>query len=358
MTSDIIVVVVPAFDPPPGLVPLVREMLATGVQEVVVVDDGSGPGHRSTFEELARRPDVTVLRHDTNRGKGAALRTATELLIARPDVVGMVTADADGQHTPTDVWAVVGRLRQLLRRPGEAAVLGSRDFGAPGIPRRSKLGNRITTAVVGALYGRSLPDTQTGLRGFSREVFGDLLAVPGDRYQYEMRVLLRLLRRRMHIDEVPIATVYTADNSTSHFRPIRDSAIIYGAILREGGAFALTSLMGAAVDIGVFALVMDVAFGGVPTPTSVLVAAVVARVLSTVANYTANRHLVFGSTRPVTRSGSRYYALAVGLLGASWALTTVMAQALDGHVVWAKILVDSSLFVVSYLVQKRWVFDR
>lgn len=360
MNTGIVPIVIPALNPPPGLVSLVQHLIALGAEEVVVVDDGSSLPHKEAFAELRRTPGVTVLNHAVNQGKGAALRSATLLLKERADVVGMVTADADGQHLPTDIMAVVGALREQTTGAAGSplAILGSRCFTGPGVPLRSRFGNRMTTAVIAALYGRGVPDTQTGLRGFTRSVFDDLLAVPGDRYQYEMRVLLRLLRSGVPVAEMPIQTVYTdSENSTSHFRPVRDSAVIYGVILREGGAFGLASLVGAVIDLAIFALIMDVAFGGTATSTAVLVATVGARVVSTLTNYWANRRLVFRSRRAVSTSVPRYYVLAIGLLAGSWLLTTVLADVLNGHVVWAKMLVDSGLFVVSYIVQKRWVFD-
>lgn len=353
-------VVIPAFNPPPGLPQRVQAILRAGAEEVVVVDDGSAPEHAETWAQLSQSPQVTVLSHPVNQGKGAALRTATKFLMHRGDAAGMVTADADGQHSADDVASVLSVLGDHIeseRHGGRVGVIGARNFDVAGVPFRSRLGNRATTTVIRGLYGRSMPDTQTGLRGFGRDLFSELLSVPGDRYDYEMRVLLRLLKNHVDVTEVPISTLYTdEENSSSHFRPIRDSAVIYGAIFKEGGAFAIASLLGAAVDIAVFTLVIDAAFGGASTSSSVLVSTVLARIVSTMANYAANRRLVFDSRTSVLRSGPRYYGLAAGLLTASWLLTTALAQALGGHVVWAKVIVDSGLFAVSYVVQKRWVF--
>lgn len=355
MSRDV-VVLIPSYEPSHHLPDVVAGVVAEGLARVLVVDDGSGRDYAEVFAAAARA-GAEVLSHEVNRGKGAALRTGlAHVLEHAPDVVGVVTADADGQHTPRDIRAVAD---ELLAAGGASrlCVLGVRDFGLPSIPLRSRVGNRITSGVVRLLFGRHLPDTQTGLRGLSADLLPELLEVSGDRFDHEMRALMHLLASRATIVTVPIETVYEGgENLTSHFRPLRDSAIIYGAILRQLGAFVLTSLLGFAVDIAVFVLVMDLVFDGHPTIRAVGVATVVARVVSALTNYAANHLVVFRSTARVHVAMGRYAALAVTLLLASWLLTTGLSHLLGHHVVWAKLIVDSCLFLASYLVQRRWVF--
>lgn len=349
------VVVIPAYEPSHHLPEVVAAVVARGLTEVLVVDDGSGEGYAEVFAEAAGA-GARVLRHEVNRGKGAALRTALAHVLEHAPGSGVVTADADGQHLPDDIVRVAEELEGRAGQP-RVCVLGERDFDLPSIPLRSRVGNKITTGIVGALFGRRLPDTQTGLRGLSADLVPELLEVPGDRFDHEMRALMHLLASRAEIVAVPVETVYEGgENLTSHFRPLRDSAIIYGAILRQLGGFVLTSLLGFAVDIGVFVLVMDLAFGGHPTLRAVGVATVVARLVSALVNYAANHLVVFRSRARVHVAVGRYAALACGLLLASWLLTTGLSHLLAHHVVWAKLVVDSCLFVVSYLVQRRWVF--
>lgn len=352
--------VVPAYEPSPRLVGLVDDLLTQGFATILVVDDGSGPAYEEVFAQVADRSGVTVLRHPANRGKGASLRTAMATVLeaghAGDHVVGAVTVDADGQHLPADVRRVADALIDRGHEP-RVAVLGERDFDLPDIPARSRFGNKVTTGIVRAIFGRRLPDTQTGLRAVTTDLLPELLEVPGDRFDHEMRALMHLLSSRATILSVPISTVYEGGvNDTSHFRPLRDSAIIYGAILKQVGLFALSSGAGFLVDIGVFVLVMDLAFGGTPTLMAVGVSTLVARVVSALANYAINHALVFASRERVHRAVGRYAALATGILGASWLLTTGLSHLLGHHVVWAKMLVDSGLFAVSYLVQKHWVF--
>lgn len=355
---DGIVVIIPSLHPSEHLLETVRAVRAEGLHSVVVVDDGSGPDYAHHFAAVDALDGCTVLRHPVNRGKGAALKTAFAHCLEDDAMRGVVTADADGQHRPEDVLAVATAVAgHLVERDEHVCVLGARDFDLPDLPARSRLGNRLTTGVVQALFGQSFPDTQTGLRGFSRDLLDDLLEVRGTRFEYEMNVLMHLLTYHVPIHQVPIETVYhDVDNSQSHFRPVRDSALVYGGILRQFVRFALSSGLGAVVDLLAFVAIIDGAFSGSAELTAVAVATVGARTVSALTNYLVNRHLVFDARRPVRQSLPRYVGLAVLVLGLSALATSGLGQFWGGHVVWAKVVVDTILFVLSYLVQKRWVF--
>src|SRR4051794_38578704 len=154
-------VVIPAYRPSSGLVDLVRNLRRQSQRAIVIVDDGSGPDYPETFARASAFPNVTLLRHAVNLGKGAALKTAfNHILCSMPDVIGVVTADADGQHHPDDIERIAGA---LLARP-DALVLGARAFDGD-VPLRSKIGNLATRGLMHALLGQKLRDTQTGLRG-------------------------------------------------------------------------------------------------------------------------------------------------------------------------------------------------
>ena len=178
------------------------------MKRIVVVDDGSGMEYREIFDQLSKRLDCTVLRHEVNQGKGRALKTAFAWcghLSGSVDVV--VTADSDGQHAAHDVIRVAGRTLDRIAMRQPAVVLGVRTFDGEDVPGRSRLGNKATSAVVRA-SGRQLSDTQTGLRGFPTDLAVRSSHVVGERFDYEMNVLLWLLGTRAPIDEVPIDTIY------------------------------------------------------------------------------------------------------------------------------------------------------
>ncbi len=190
---------------------------------MVVVDDGSS----AALDAFARLPkSVTLLRHERNRGKGRAIKTALAWLAAnRPDIREAVFVDGDGQHRIDDVRAVAARAHER-----DAVTFGVRDFGGKGVPFRSWWGNRWTAWEVRLAFGYRLADTQTGLRAIPSRLFASLLAVSGERFEYEAR-LFRLLRRLGEpIEQVPIRTVYVANNRASHFRPLRDTLLTQAAL--------------------------------------------------------------------------------------------------------------------------------
>lgn len=351
------VLVIPSLHPSQEFPGLVAEMQAAGFTDVLVVDDGSGPAYAPVFDAIAARPGCAVIALEENLGKGGALKTAMRHCLERPDVTAVVTADSDGQHSTQDILAVSEQLATAMREDERVCVLGVRDFDLPDLPTKSRIGNQLTTGVVKVLLGRSIPDTQTGLRGFSRQLLPELLAVRGTRFEYEMNALMWMLGHQVRVDEVPIETIYhDEDNSQTHFRPVQDSVRIYGHLFAQAAGFVITSLLGFVVDVALFAVIIDAAFDGAAHFTAVATATVAARIVSALFNFALNRRLVFQSKEKASHALARYFALAVGLLAASAVLTTVVAGVLQGHVVWAKIIVDGCLFVASYLLQRRWVF--
>lgn len=220
--------IVPAYRPGAALVEQVAALRTRLPAEVVVVDDGSGPAYAAVFAALAAQPGCRVLRHDVNRGKGAALKTAFAYVQdAVPAAEIFITVDADGQHAPDDCCAVVAR----LQASGADLCLGTRAFTWRTTPFRSWWGNRWTSLAFALRYGRWFGDTQTGLRAFRRAVLPMLLALPGTRYEYEMAVLCEAARRHLAVAVQPIRTIYEAGNASSHYDPLRDTLRVLRALL-------------------------------------------------------------------------------------------------------------------------------
>jgi glycosyltransferase involved in cell wall biosynthesis len=228
---DRLVVLVPAWQPEERFPALVASLVEQGFGAVLVVDDGSDARCSFLFEEVALLPRVSVLRHAVNLGKGRALKTGIQFFLTElREMEGLVTADADGQHRPEDV-ARVGRALLKDLEAGGRLVLGARS-GAATMPWRSRFGNGLTRHIFRVVTGVRLADTQTGLRGFPRALLPELLALEGERYEYEMTVLAHVCRLGNVPLEVPIETVYLEGNRSSHFDPILDSFRVYRVLLR------------------------------------------------------------------------------------------------------------------------------
>ncbi len=281
------VILIPAYQPDHRLIDLVAAIVAAGRGlAIVLVDDGSGPAYAPVFAR-AEAMGALVLRHAVNRGKGAALKTGFAHIAADHPSADVVCADCDGQHRPADILKVAGR----LTHSAAVLVLGARAF-AGGVPLRSRIGNGVTRGVFLLATGRHLSDTQTGLRGYPASMLAWLRGVRGERFEYELELLLQAVPAGYAVEEVEIETVYLEGNASSHFRPVADSLRVYRPLL----AFGASSLGAFLTDtIGLFVLM---------ALTGNLLASVVgARVVSAGVNYLTNQRFVFSRTTPSARPG-------------------------------------------------------
>ena len=334
------VIVIPAYEPAAKLVEVVEALSGDG-RDILVVNDGSSPQCAPTFARVAAMPGVTVLTHAVNLGKGQALKTAfNHFLLNAPAAVGVITADADGQHLPEDIRRVAGRLEQ----GAEALILGSRAFSGQ-VPLRSRFGNVMTRGVFKLLVGRALTDTQTGLRGIPRSFLGELLQVETGRYEFELEMLIRAHQRRLPIEELTIATVY-GTFAKSHFNPLRDSLRIYFVFLR----FISLSIITAAIDYAAFAIVFT-------ARRDVLTAIVIARIISASFNFLVNRHVVFRSRGNALFEAAKYVTLVIALMSISYGLITTLVSIAGMNVYLAKVLVEGTLFAASFALQNLVVFS-
>ncbi len=338
-----IATLIPAYQPGPVLIDMVQALAALGFAAIVLIDDGSGPAYRWIFDRLAQLESVRVIRHAVNLGKGAALKTGINyVLVEYPEVAGIVTADADGQHDPADVSGVA---RRFAENPA-ALVLGTREF-AGKVPLRSRLGNTITRGTMRVVVGQRLSDTQTGLRAIPRGLLERMLSVPASGYEFELEMLIAAKHLGVQVIEQPIRTIYEPGNPTSHFQPLRDSMRIYFVLLR----FGFISLVTSGVDNLAFYIFFH---------ASGIVAAslVCARILSLAFNYTFVRKAVFLSSAQHRVVLPRYLLLGAANVCASYGLISFLTSVLPLRVISAKILAETFLFVANFEIQRDFIFAR
>jgi len=224
-----ICVLIPALKPCDRLLRLIAELLDRKAElRLIVVNDGSPTQCDPLFEEIAQRPQVEVITHESNLGKGAALRTGIRrfLEVAEADEI-LITADADGQHLPVDILAVAA----VAENQPRCLVMGIRSFDS-GVPWRSQFGNNLTRRIFQLFTRIDLHDTQTGLRAIPRSLMPRLLEVRANRYSFELEMLLIASLDRISLIQKPIQTVYLDGNSDSHFNPVLDSIRIYWVFVR------------------------------------------------------------------------------------------------------------------------------
>lgn len=358
-------VVIPAYKPDDRLPPYVEALKEAGIGRIVIVDDGSGKEYQPLFGRIQQDDAVHIISYEPNAGKGVALKRGMAYVQEEcPEQLYILTADSDGQHTVKDVL----RMAESMAENSEGLLLGSRDFSQPDVPFKSRNGNRITSTVFKLLYGIWVSDTQTGLRGFGRELLPMMIAVKGDRYEYEMNVLIECAHKRLPMRPLTIQTVYENNNEGSHFRAVRDSARIYSVILAGFIRFIGASLMSFVVDYLLYLLFNNVLRAVMPGMEAqfrflfiqfiprIAMATVAARVLSGVFNYCMNRRFVFNDQSSAQKSFPRYLAVFFLNMILSAGLTSTMHLWLGWSDNIAKIPVDIMLFFLSYSLQQRWVF--
>ena len=215
--------VIPSLNPDARLINLVSDLISNNFNKIIIVDDGSED--KIIFNKLKEHKEVIVLTHDVNKGKGAALKTAFSYYKDKllKDYKGLVCLDSDGQHLVSDAINV-GKIMVKENK----YTLGTRLFNTKETPLRNKTGNRITSRVFKRLYGVYLKDTQTGLRAIPNRLIDFMLNVSGDHFEYEMNVLIDLVKNGEKIIEEDIKTVYLENsNKKSNFKVIKDSYKIY-----------------------------------------------------------------------------------------------------------------------------------
>ena len=352
-------VVLPSLDPDEKLITVVDGLLEYGFSHIILVNDGSKQENLHYFSDLAAaHPEITLLHHEVNKGKGAALKNAFRWFLAnRPEGTGVVTVDGDNQHHPEDTR----RCCEQMMRSGHA-VLGCRDFNQADVPARSSFGNKTTSAIFKIFVGMTISDTQTGLRAIPRDILEQLVDVYGDRFEYETNMLLAFKTKAIPFDEVKIRTVYIEENKSSHFRVIHDSWRIYKLILAHFFRYTLSSLLSAVVDTGAFSLLSFLLKNTLTGMALTAAAGITARVISSLLNFFMNQRLVFQTKVDTKKAMLRYYTLALPQMAAQ-VLLTQGVYALFGipdtatglrTVLYAVVM--TALYFASYMIQQRWVF--
>ncbi|MDQ0089460.1 glycosyltransferase involved in cell wall biosynthesis [Paenibacillus anaericanus] len=336
-----VTVLIPAYEPDIRLLDLIQQLNTLLNVSILVVDDGSGERYREIFQSV-EACGCTVLRHDINRGKGRALKTGF-LHLQETEVQGkVVCADSDGQHSPADIMKVV----HALENHDHQLVLGSRRFSGK-VPLRSRFGNAVTRGIFTLTTGTKIYDTQTGLRGYSASMLDFLCQIPGERFEYEMNMLLMAHKDGYAIVEEYIDTIYLDNNKSSHFRPLVDSFRVYLPILM----FSASSVLSAILDFTLLFILQRLT-------DNLFLSVVVARMCSSIFNYTLNRKYVFGLSRDskIHQSLPKYFGLVIVLLLLNYGFLYLYHESFAIPLFVAKLLTEASIFFFSYWAQRKYVY--
>ena len=332
------VILIPAYMPEEQFIDLAKELRRRNM-DVLVVDDGSGKDYAERFERVEWFR-VPVLHHTTNLGKGRAIKTGIAEIRKRwPSVTGIITADCDGQHSADDIEKIAG----LMASRPDTFIVGGRNFDKD-VPPRSRVGNTVTALIYRIFSGVKISDTQSGLRGLPSCLFDRLLELDGERYDYEMNMLLKLKSWDVDYLETPVETIYFANNTGSHYRTFQDSLLI----LKQFLSTAATSLISYTADYTLYLLFLKF------TGLNVALCYLFARLCSTLLNYRLNSKLVFKAGGYA--SFAKYYLLAFCIMVTGSSGAYLLVNMLGLSRVFSKLFIDFPLFFVNFFAQKNFVF--
>jgi glycosyltransferase involved in cell wall biosynthesis len=210
--SERIVAIIPALNAERTL-PRVVEETTREIAPVLVIDDGS----TDRTSEVARAGGAIVLRHDVNRGKGAALKTGFAWALEN-GYDGVITLDADGQHLP-------GEIPKFLRErqaSGADLILGGRAHLFQHMLPRRRNANRFSAWCISKCAGVPVPDSQSGFRYYSANLIRGV-ELRADGFDMESEVIVRAGRRGFRIVTIPIELGFVDGISTSHYKPLKDT---------------------------------------------------------------------------------------------------------------------------------------
>ena len=338
-------ILIPSYEPDERLIMLVQELKNNHNFNIVVVDDGSGEIYNSYFEKL-KEMGCIILTHEVNKGKGCALKTGFDYIFHNSnETEGVITADADGQHLVKDILLIVAQLPFESRK----IVLGVRKF-IGSVPIKSVVGNTISRAVFKLASGYQLIDTQTGLRGFPVDMLAWLLNVEGERFEYEMNMLLEASTMGFELVKINIATVYIKGNKSTHFRAIQDSILVFLPFLK----FCMSGLSAAVVDYVLLFVFQDLT-------KNLFISVVAARAVSSGVNFAINSTHTFKKKPEHHKSKSeavKYYILVCALLMLNYFILSFLWNEVKIPLFWSKVLTELFLFTFSYYIQRFFVFKK
>jgi glycosyltransferase involved in cell wall biosynthesis len=202
--------------------PKVLDEARRQIEPVVVIDDGSS----DRTGDVARAGGAVVLRHERNRGKGAALKTGFAWALQN-GYDGVVTLDADGQHLPSEIPKFL-REREI---GGADLIIGGRAHLFQHMLPRRRNANRFSAWCISKCAGVPIPDSQSGFRYYSADLIR-AMKLRADGFDMESEVIVRAGRRHFRIVTIPIELGFVDGIATSHYKPLKDTLRIAWTVTR------------------------------------------------------------------------------------------------------------------------------
>ena len=356
-------VVIPSYNPDVKLSMLVDELIMSGFSDIIIVDDGSDFGIRNvetTFEYVKAKAECTILHHPSNLGKGMALKTGFKFCMHnRKKNTIVVTMDDDGEYSVDDVKSCL-EIYEEKHMEDKPVLIASRDFSASAHSAKRRIINKLAGMAMTYLCGVDVKDVQTGLRIIPARYMKKLLSITGERFEYEINMLVELKYNNIATVEHIISKEKETTIRYANYNPIWDICRLIAVMLK----YAASSLAATVVDVVVFYLIilsMDDTLLDIDKSASMLLATVVGRVVSATFNCVVNKRTVFKSDKPMKWVIIKFYIFSLLRAGVSYLFvfgtSYVMGTYADTATVIVKLIVDLILFFAGYGIQKKFIFN-
>ena len=337
------IIIITSYRPDYHLIDLFTKLKELNFDNIVISDDGSEPVFSEIYSTL-RKKGASVIMNETNSGKGMSIKNALTYVIKNfPDAPGVVIADGDGQHLPSDIK----KISDELSKSQDSIVQGIRNFRRR-VPMKFRAKNMLSSVVYRIDSGKKASDIKTGLRGIPHSLIPFAASVKGKRFEYESNLIKEAAEKKIPIKRVSINTVYPKNNKV-YYRPVRDSA----RIIKSPLVFMSASLSSYFIDIILFALLINFFKGR--AVDDIFPSTIIARIVSGTVNFTINKTVNFNKKGKTNRQLIKFILFFATLMLLSSTFVSLLSF-IPLPLVTIKMMVDTLLFFVNYFVQKKWIF--
>ena len=351
------VIVIPALNPPSSFVSYAEALRREGFSRIVVVNDGSRTDKLPVFFKL-KRLGVTVVDHPHNRGQGAALRTGFQYYLDhfQGQSDGVITLNADRQIPPSDVVRIASSLHNEQAMGSFALVVGTRSREGKNVTDYDYNMGGVMKLLYHMLMGVRLNDPLSGVFGIPDLRVRQCLEIGSDGYAYATSMTMSF--EKIGFLQVPVSYANYEEGVEPAFRKIPDTIRILYTIFKKFIVYSITSVGASILDVIMFGIFHSITFRG--NPMAIIYSTICARVISASVNYLLTKHFVFhfksDSAQETTKSAGAFFVLTAMQCICSALIVSAMKMLLGGSAVGIKVIVDTTLFFVSYKIQHKYIF--
>lgn len=351
------VIVIPALNPPSSFVSYAEALRREGFSRIVVVNDGSRTDKLPVFFKL-KRLGVTVVDHPHNRGQGAALRTGFQYYLDhfQGQSDGVITLNADRQIPPSDVIRIASSLHNEQAMGSFALVVGTRNLEGKNVTDYDYNMGGVMKLLYHMLMGVRLNDPLSGVFGIPDLRVRQCLEIGSDGYAYATSMTMSF--EKIGFLQVPVSYANYEEGVEPAFRKIPDTIRILYTIFKKFIVYSITSVGASILDVIMFGIFHSITFRG--NPMAIIYSTICARVISASVNYLLTKHFVFhfksDSAQETTKSAGAFFVLTAMQCICSALIVSAMKMLLGGSAVGIKVIVDTTLFFVSYKIQHKYIF--